>query len=516
MTDYLNATALLLLLWLRLVGAFFVERTASSPTYQGAARRSTTIFAGLLDPSQTIQKYSDAPARTMNSNLASEPCERFSLAGPYLIDCCSPETGNGQSTCTSWSLVPLKDLTEVDDETFPSEGARAWAALHTRRRSVEAHDTGASSPSSSSTIQLRVDFQNENKHLHISASSLGETDSDLIAALSRILAQWTLIEREQQLQIQIDDNDDMLFTLQFSNEPKFGVTLSNSDLEKLWSGTTNWNSQDDNDNNNFIRALFADLDPSNSEIVEMVDAQGTRFGFVPRKLVHQHNLLHRGIGMFVTRDRPIFTRNSASTTGDDNQQQQRQKQPDLYCHRRTDDKRIFPSLYDIFVGGVSLANEAATVTARREVAEELGLVAALDGIDQNVPCPQLSSERLLQCVVCTAYNRCVVDLFAYTCHSNQETVTWQPEEVAWGSFVPYTTVEAAADRSILRLAERGAWPGRHPPVQSPRRGEDNIDCNDDDESIQDKAVQNWRSWDFVPDGLLVWEAWLHATESAST
>jgi len=352
-------------------------------------------------------------------------------------------------------------------------------------------------------------MQNENKRLHISGSSnLGETDSDLVAVLSRILAQWTLIEREQQFQT-MADNDDKLFTLQFSNEPKSDLSLSNFDLAKLRSSATNWN---DNDNNNLIRTLFADLDPSNSEIVEMVNAQGKLLGFVPRKLVHQHNLLHRGIGMFVSRDRPIISDIDSTIGGDDNKRQQ----PDLYCHRRTDDKSIFPSLYDMFVGGVSLANEAPTVTARREVAEELGLVAALEGMDQNMPCPRLSSERLLQCVVCTAYNHCVVDLFAYTCHSNQETIMWQPEEVAWGAFVPYTTVEAAADRSIQRLAARGAWPGRHPPVQSPRRGENDHNANGNDESTRDETVRNWPNWDFVPDGLLVWEAWLQATKSVST
>jgi 8-oxo-dGTP pyrophosphatase MutT (NUDIX family) len=218
----------------------------------------------------------------------------------------------------------------------------------------------------------------------------------------------------------------------------------------------------------------------------------------------------------VTRDRPI---RSKSHSGD-NQQQQQHQQPDLYCHRRTDDKRIFPSLYDMFVGGVSLANEPATVTARRELAEELGLTAALTsataekrGHDAQklVPQPQQEplSERLLQCVVCTAYNRCVVDLFAYTCDTRSELITWQPEEVAWGAFVSYAMVEAAADRSIQRLADRHEWPGQFPPVQSKRQGD--IE-HEEDTDLHDETVREWRSWNFVPDGLLVWEKWLKAVE----
>jgi hypothetical protein len=55
------------------------------------------------------------------------------------------------------------------------------------------------------------------------------------------------------------------------------------------------------------------------------------------------NLLHRGIGMFVTKDEPIITTAPSEQS----------VFPDLYVHRRTDTKRIFPSLYDMFVGGVS-------------------------------------------------------------------------------------------------------------------------------------------------------------------
>lgn len=80
-------------------------------------------------------------------------------------------------------------------------------------------------------------------------------------------------------------------------------------------------------------------------------------------------------------------------------------------------------------------------------------------------------------------------------------MTWQEEEVDWGDFVPYPVIVAAADRSIQRLADDSKWPGAYPPIQSVQKG-----------SIADICVSytadEWNEWDFVPDGLLVWEAWL--------
>lgn len=220
-----------------------------------------------------------------------------------------------------------------------------------------------------------------------------------------------------------------------------------------------------------------------AERVDMVDRDGTVLGTVPRSLVHQHNLLHRGIGIFVTQGGPI-QRDPTAT------------QPPLYCHQRTATKRIFPSLYDMFVGGVSGAGEDSLVTARRELKEELGLSEG-DWTD-----------RLLTVTVCTAYNRCVVDLFSYTIADN-EKVQWQEEEVAWGALVPYAVVEAAADLSISRFAQKQEWPGQYPPIQSSRKG-----CAPD--IPLDDSVRRWDSWDFVPDGLLVWEGWLQWLASAHT
>lgn len=168
--------------------------------------------------------------------------------------------------------------------------------------------------------------------------------------------------------------------------------------------------------------------------------------------------------------------------------------PALYVHRRTSTKRVFPSLYDMFVGGVSAAGEDPTVTAAREVSEELGLSRALEK-------PSALSGKLFDCKVCTVYNRCIVTMFYFQFDSTRDSISWQEEEVAWGSFVPYSVVESSAKLSIERMLKAGSWPGE-PPFALTVENQDTTSVADYDDE------DDWASWDFVPDGLLVWEAWL--------
>ncbi|MCI2418460.1 NUDIX domain-containing protein [Saccharopolyspora sp. K220] len=46
---------------------------------------------------------------------------------------------------------------------------------------------------------------------------------------------------------------------------------------------------------------------------------------------------------------------------------------EVYVHRRTDTKDIYPGMHDCWAGGVVAAGEDPDVTARRELAEELGV-----------------------------------------------------------------------------------------------------------------------------------------------
>ena len=247
--------------------------------------------------------------------------------------------------------------------------------------------------------------------------------------------------------------------------------------------------------------LFSDLlsisdeDVAKLEMSDMVDSEGISLGYVPRLLVHKFNLLHRGIGMIISRDEHI-TRSTVEF-------------PDVYTHRRTDSKRIFPSLYDMFVGGISTAGESSRLTAVREVSEELGLRVALMEEESTSTPAQIGeirtlSNELFKCVVCTSYNRCVVSVFTYRCDMAREIIRWQEEEVAWGDFVPYTDIEKAAHLSIERLKKSEEWPGMGM-LEEDAYAKHLTDG--DHKSAPDEGDEDWRGWDFVPDGLLVWEAW---------
>jgi hypothetical protein len=80
------------------------------------------------------------------------------------------------------------------------------------------------------------------------------------------------------------------------------------------------------------------------ELVSWVDSNGQDLlgHGLPRLTVHKLNVLHKGAGILV-----------------------RNTRGDIFVHRRAAHKRIFPSMYDMFVGGVSLFGEATDLTARR-------------------------------------------------------------------------------------------------------------------------------------------------------
>lgn len=408
----------------------------------------------------------------------------------------------------------------VDTDRYPTPGARAWAALMKFSSSSSSQDDLFASSLPCNCIQLQAKIRNGNlrgeddgnQHhwtIHVTATTgdnmgaltgLGNNEHDkaLLGVMARILVQYTL-QRQSMRQLIADPRKHQGdITIQILDETN-PIHLDIEDWKEFVQSSPSTYR-------NLIDKLFPDFAVSDEsvEIVECVDRDKHVLGLVPRKLVHQYNLLHRGIGMFVTRDRPIFVPSSISSAVSP-QQPPSQPQPDLYCHQRTATKRIFPSLFDMFVGGVSLAGEDPTITARREVAEELGLVAALETNDSS----SLSS-CLLTCIVCTGYNRCVVDLFCYTMNTQTEQIRWQPEEVAWGSFVPYDVVQDAASRSISRLEESNQWPGPHPPLASRRHAGSGETCDGKDKIVPEFLEGEWKNWDFVPDGLLVWEAWLLA------
>lgn len=87
------------------------------------------------------------------------------------------------------------------------------------------------------------------------------------------------------------------------------------------------------------------------ELIDWVDEHDRVLAQVTRARMRAENLLHRCIA--------VLCGDSAGR---------------VYAHRRSDDKDVFPGLYDMFVGGVVGAGESYDEAAVREIGEELGIV----------------------------------------------------------------------------------------------------------------------------------------------
>jgi len=95
---------------------------------------------------------------------------------------------------------------------------------------------------------------------------------------------------------------------------------------------------------------MTDQTPSAAEVVDVVDEHDRVVGQAPRSQVYDRRLRHRCVFVLV-----------------------RDGQDRVFVHRRPDHKRVFPSCYDMFVGGVVRAGESYDQAAHREAVEELGV-----------------------------------------------------------------------------------------------------------------------------------------------
>lgn len=150
----------------------------------------------------------------------------------------------------------------------------------------------------------------------------------------------------------------------------------------------------------------AGRDPGD-ELVDLVDEENRVLGRASRREVRGKNLLHRGVG--------ILCRNSRG---------------EIYVHRRTQTKDIFPGMYDMLVGGVVGAGEADEDAARREIREELGI----DG-----PRPRYLFHHLYV----GPRNRAWVALYDVVWDG---PIRHQESEVEWGTYLPLPDI-------LARLAE---------------------------------------------------------------
>ncbi|GIF89364.1 NUDIX hydrolase [Catellatospora chokoriensis] len=164
---------------------------------------------------------------------------------------------------------------------------------------------------------------------------------------------------------------------------------------------------------------------SAGELLDIVDGQDRVVGQATRAEAYARRLTHRCV--FVL-----------ARTGDGR----------LFVHRRTAQKLVFPSCYDMFVGGVVGAGETYHDAALREAEEELGV--------SGLPAPQPLFTFLYE----TPEHSWFSALYEVRCDG---PVDPQVEEVAWHAFL-----------------------------------------------TEDEIAARFGEWDWVPDGLQAWhryQAW---------
>jgi isopentenyldiphosphate isomerase len=146
--------------------------------------------------------------------------------------------------------------------------------------------------------------------------------------------------------------------------------------------------------------------PAGPEIVDLVDEEDRVIGQAPRSEVRSRNLLHREVATIV--------RNAAG---------------EIFVHRRTDTKDIFPGMYDMFVAGMVTSGESYDQAIRRELQEELGI----EGVEPAF----LFKSRYRDS-----------DINWWTCGYEVRwigAVRLQAEEIAWGRFMPQGELIAKLD-----------------------------------------------------------------------
>ncbi|GAA2722899.1 MULTISPECIES: NUDIX domain-containing protein [Streptomyces] len=150
-------------------------------------------------------------------------------------------------------------------------------------------------------------------------------------------------------------------------------------------------------------------DPAD-EVLDVVDEHDRVIGRAPRGEVYAKGLLHRCV--FV---------------------QARDAHGRIFVHRRTAAKLVFPSMYDMFVGGVVGAGETYDAAALREAEEELGVT--------GLPAPRPLFRFLYTSA--DGHGGWWSAVYEVRCDA---AVRPQVEEVAWWDFLPEEEVAA-------RLAE---------------------------------------------------------------
>lgn len=139
------------------------------------------------------------------------------------------------------------------------------------------------------------------------------------------------------------------------------------------------------------------------ERVDVIDDAGRTVGVVTRREMRERRLPHRCVYLLV------FNRRG-----------------ELFIHLRTPSKDVYPSSWDVAVGGVLSAGESFDEGARREGREELGVEVEPETL---FPFRYADSATVVQAMVYRV--------------GHEGPFKLQPEEVVRGKFV---TVEEVAER----------------------------------------------------------------------
>jgi isopentenyldiphosphate isomerase len=145
------------------------------------------------------------------------------------------------------------------------------------------------------------------------------------------------------------------------------------------------------------------------ELVDVIDEQGRVVGAVTRAEMRGKRLLHRCVYILVFNPRE-----------------------ELFVHLRTPTKDVYPSHWDVTVGGVLRAGEWFDDGARREMAEELGVQVALEGL---FPFRYEDAASRVQAMVYKAVHEGPFRL--------------QTEEIVRGEFVPISQALGRAEKDLF-------------------------------------------------------------------
>lgn len=144
-----------------------------------------------------------------------------------------------------------------------------------------------------------------------------------------------------------------------------------------------------------------------AELVDVVDDEGRPIARVTRREMRARRLPHRCVYVLVF--------DSAGR---------------LFVHQRTATKDVFPSRWDMTIGGVLAAGEDFAIGARRELEEELGVAATLEPLFLDFRFPA---------------DRPQVFGAAYRAR-HDGPFRLQPEEIVRGEFMTPTELDAALAR----------------------------------------------------------------------